>query len=240
MAGVNNIVFTDNIPLGCATFRGMPQAHIRVPRKRPDAYQHGDLRHALIQAGLKLLGEGGVRGLSLRAAAELAGVSHAAPYRHFRDKDALVAAIAEEGFRLLTARMRQEIAGCSSADVMVRLRASAVGYVAFAAEHPAYFRTIFGGISCDDDREPPASLQAAGQEAFAVLRDLVVEGIRRGRLRAADPEQLSLAAWSMAHGLSMLLIDGQLGPAAPPGHDGAGARALTETVIKFLETGLRA
>src|SRR5215510_3862713 len=118
---------------------------IRVARKRPDAYQHGDLRRALIQAGLKLLGEGGVRQLSLRAAAELAGVSHAAPYRHFEDKDALVAAIAEEGFRLLTARMREEIAACPSSDVLARLRASAVGYVSFAVEHPAYFRTIFGG-----------------------------------------------------------------------------------------------
>ena len=76
---------------------------IRVARKPAHAYQHGNLREALIQAGLKLLGEAGVQGLSLRAAAQLAGVSHAAPYRHFKDKDALVAAVAEQGFRLLTA-----------------------------------------------------------------------------------------------------------------------------------------
>src|SRR4051812_14423120 len=83
---------------------------VRVARKKADAYQHGNLREAMIHAGLKLLGEGGVQSLSLRAAAQLAGVSHAAPYRHFRDKDALVAAIAEEGFKLLTRRMREEIA----------------------------------------------------------------------------------------------------------------------------------
>src|SRR5215510_13444423 len=105
---------------------------IRVARKRPDAYQHGDLRRALVQAGLKLLSEKGVDGLSLRAAAELAGVSHAAPYRHFRDKAALVAAIAEEGFRLLTRRMREEIAACRSPDVLSRLRAAGRGYVFFA------------------------------------------------------------------------------------------------------------
>src|SRR5215510_9562369 len=127
---------------------------IRVARKRPDAYQHGDLRRALIQAGLKLLGEGGVRQLSLRAAAELAGVSHAAPYRHFRDKDALVAAIAEQGFRLLTRRMREEIDAAGSADLLVRLRASAWGYVSFAIENPGYFRTIFGGIPCDEGAPP--------------------------------------------------------------------------------------
>jgi AcrR family transcriptional regulator len=159
---------------------------IRVPRKRPDAYQHGDLRPALIQAGLKLLTEGGTRSLSLRAAAQLAGVSHAAPYRHFRDKDALVAAIAEEGFRLLTRR---------------------------------------------------PGLQEAGAEAYGVLRGLVAEGIQRGRLRHADPDQMSLAAWSMVHGLSMLLIEGQLDPAQPRG---AAARGLTETVVRFLEQGLRA
>src|SRR3954464_13883235 len=104
---------------------------IRVARKRADSYQHGDLRPALIQAGLKLLGEGGVRGLSLRAAAQLAGGSHAAAYPDFRDKDPGVAAIAEEGFRLLTRRMRDEIEACTSTDLLARLRASARGYVSF-------------------------------------------------------------------------------------------------------------
>src|ERR1043165_1094435 len=138
---------------------------IRVARKRSDAYQHGDLRRALIQAGLKLLGEHGVAGLSLRAAAQLAGVSHAAPYRHFRDKDALVAAIAEEGFRLLTKRMREEIEAAATSDLPARLRASAWGYVSFAIENPGYFRTIFGGIPCDDGAARSPELQAAGAEA---------------------------------------------------------------------------
>src|SRR3954466_7314955 len=119
---------------------------IRVTRKRSDAYQHGDLRRALVQAGLKMLEEGGVEGLSLRGAAQLAGVSHAAPYRHFRDKQALVAAIAEEGFKLLTRRMREEIAsargreepGGRAPGVLARLRAAGRGYVSFAVEHPAY------------------------------------------------------------------------------------------------------
>src|SRR5690348_12591495 len=124
---------------------------IRVPRKPRDAYQHGDLRHALIQAGLKLLAEGGAGELSLRAAAELAGVSHAAPYRHFKDKNALLAAIAEEGFRQLTARMRQELAACSGDDLAARLRASAVGYVRFAVENPASFRLVFGGKLDEQD-----------------------------------------------------------------------------------------
>jgi AcrR family transcriptional regulator len=210
---------------------------IRVPRKRPDAYQHGDLRPALIQAGLKLLTEGGTRSLSLRGAAQLAGVSHAAPYRHFRDKDALVAAIAEEGFRLLSRRMREEIDAAGSSDLLARLRASAWGYVSFAVENPGYFRTIFGGIPCDDRAARSPGLQEAGDEAYGVLRGLVAEGIQRGRLRHGDPDQMSLAAWSLVHGLSMLLIEGQLDPALARG---AAARGLTDAVVRFLEHGLRA
>jgi len=180
---------------------------IRVPRKRADAYQHGDLRHALIQAGLKLLAEGGTTNLSLRAAAQLAGVSHAAPYRHFRDKDALVAAIAEEGFRRLTRRMRDEIAASGAKDVIGRLRASGLGYVAFAVENPAYFRTIFSSGLC---AAKPPSLVEAGREAYHVLRDLIATGVEEGSLRRADPDEISLAMWSMVHGLSMLIIDEQV------------------------------
>ena len=132
---------------------------IRVARKRPDSYQHGDLRAALIQGGLKLLSDGGVPALTLRAAAQLAGVSHAAPYRHFRDKDALIAAIAEEGFRMLTAQMRREM-DAAGAEPFARLRASAWGYVSFARAHPGYFRTMFGGRRGRGLRVAPAPASA--------------------------------------------------------------------------------
>jgi len=208
---------------------------IRVTRKRADAYQHGDLRRALVQAGLKMLEENGVDGLSLRGAAELAGVSHAAPYRHFRDKDELVAAVAEAGFRLLTSHMRDEVAG-RGGDALSRLRAAAEGYVSFAVAHPATFRTIFGGAVCGDGEQRPVALQQAGEEAYGVLRDLIAEGIERGRLRAEDPDHLALAAWSMVHGLGMLMIEGQIAGAPGPA---AARRALTDTVVRLLETGIR-
>jgi AcrR family transcriptional regulator len=209
---------------------------IRVARKRPDSYQHGDLRAALVQAGLKLLTEGGVPALSLRAAAQLAGVSHAAPYRHFRDKAALLGAIAEEGFRLLTARMRQEMDACGP-DPMVRFRATAWGYVSFARAHPGYFRTMFGRTVREDCGPEDSSLTAAGQEAYGVLRDQMADGVRRGWLRAGDVDELSLAAWSVVHGLGMLMIEGQLAEAAP---NEAAARAVTDRMIRLLETGLGA
>jgi AcrR family transcriptional regulator len=211
---------------------------IRVTRKRPDAYQHGDLRRALVQAGLKLLGERGVAGLSLRAAAELAGVSHAAPYRHFRDKGALVAAIAEEGFTLLTRSMREEIDAEGSRDLLAKLRAAGRGYVSFALRHPAYFRTIFGEKIWPDasDADPGgASLRAAGEEAFGVLRGLVESGIREGRLRPGDVERVSLASWSLVHGLSLLIIDGRLAGLVDTD---AAVRGLTDGVIAMLERGI--
>jgi AcrR family transcriptional regulator len=211
---------------------------IRVARKRADTYQHGDLRPALIQAGLKLLGEEGVQGLSLRAAAQLAGVSHAAPYRHFRDKSALVAAIAEEGFHLLTERMREELDGCGSSDTWVRLRAAAVGYVSFAIEHPAHFKTIFGSAHAGalSDTAAPESLRAAGKEAYGVLRELIAEGVRRSKMRSGDLEQLCLAAWALVHGLGMLIVDVNVAGL----RDKPSAVAETaETLMRFLEGGLR-
>jgi AcrR family transcriptional regulator len=181
---------------------------IRVPRKPADAYQHGNLREALVQAGLKLLSEGGVEQLSLRAAAQLAGVSHAAPYRHFRDKDALVATLAERGFRLLSAAMRAELARCRSSDIRERLAALGAGYLAFALEHPAYLALIFGGVL--SKRAVPPELRAAGDEAYAVLRDTIADGINRRELRAGDPDEVALAAWSLVHGLATLALNGAL------------------------------
>jgi AcrR family transcriptional regulator len=207
---------------------------IRVQRKRADAYQHGDLRHALIQAGLKLLSDGGLPALTLRAAAQLAGVSHAAPYRHFKDKDALVAAIAEEGFRLLTRHMKDELEASGGDDALARLRAAAVGYVAFAVEHPGYFRVTFGGAFGAPGTYP--ALEQAGTEAYGVLRGIVSDGIAAGVLRAGDPDQLSLAAWSMVHGLGMLIIDGNA--PAPLVATRAQRRALTEAMSRLLEEGL--
>jgi AcrR family transcriptional regulator len=215
---------------------------IRVTRKRPNAYQHGDLRNALIQAGLKLLAEGGVADLSLRAAAELAGVSHAAPYRHFRDKAALVGAIAEEGYRLLTRLMRESIAATRSDDVLARLRAAGHGYARFAVEHPAHFRTVFGGFVCPDGDHSKLSptLREAGDEAYRVMREIIEEGVRVGRLRSADPDQLSLASWSMIHGLSMLAIEGQLLMLGVTPHDGASVTRAADVLSRLLESGLRA
>jgi AcrR family transcriptional regulator len=208
---------------------------IKVARKPANTYQHGNLREALVQAGLKVLSEGGVEGLSLRAAAQLAGVSHAAPYRHFKDKDALVAAIAEQGFRLLTASMRAELGlldPTQAADTHARLVAVGKGYVHFALAHPAYLRVIFGGVLAKDRTTP--DLKGAGNEAYETLRGLVANGVARGELVGGDADTLSLACWSMVHGLSHLLISDAI--VLPPG---MAAAAVTEILLQVLHQGVR-
>lgn len=208
---------------------------IKVARKPANTYQHGNLREALVQAGLKLLSEGGVEGLSLRAAALLAGVSHAAPYRHFKDKDALVAAIAERGFRLLTASMRAELDALpdrNGAGTRIQLRAIGKGYVRFALQHPAYLRVIFGGVLAQDRTTP--ELTAAGNEAYEMLRGCVAGGLARGDLQGGDADTVSLAAWSMVHGLSHLLINQAV--KLPPG---MAVEVVTDSLLGLLDAGLR-
>ncbi len=205
---------------------------IRVARKPAHAYQHGNLREALVQAGLKLLSEGGVESLTLRGAAQLAGVSHAAPYRHFEDKEALVAAIKEEGFKLLAASIEASEAPVRDRSVRDRLRAQGQGYVRFALAHPAYLRVIFGGPV--SGVRPTEGLRQAGERAYGLLRNLVTEGIARGEFRQADPQLMSLAAWSMVHGLSHLLISGAV---EPPGGTAA-VDQLTDGLLSLLGEGI--
>jgi AcrR family transcriptional regulator len=205
---------------------------IRVARKPTDAYQHGNLREALVQAGLKLLSERGVGGLSLRAAAQLAGVSHAAPYRHFRDKEALVAAIAEQGFVLLTETMRVELERCPHEDAPRRLEALGQGYVGFALAHPAYLRVIFGGVI--DKTKMPEGLVAAGARSYELLRGVVAQGLERGELRGGDADTVSLSCWSMVHGFSMLSID----QALPQLVDRNATLKVAAEMVRLLRLGL--
>jgi AcrR family transcriptional regulator len=205
---------------------------IRVTKKAPDAYQHGDLREALIDAGVKLLMEGGIDALSLRGAAQLAGVSHAAPYRHYRDKEALISAIAERGFRLLTAKMRAQLEQSGARKAGRKLVALGVGYVMFGLDHPAYLQLIFGGFRSRTDIPP--ELAAAGEEAYLLLRDTVAAGIESGELAKGDVDDVALACWSIVHGLSMLLIHG----AVPKPETRQLEVVLVERILAVLSRGM--
>ena len=164
-------------------------------------YHHGNLRNALLQAAEQLLVEQGVAGLSLRAVAKQAGVSHAAPYRHFRDKAALLRALAQSGFERLAAVM------LTATDAVAhnpesKLVEAGVAYVRLAVDQPAISQLMFGGSVEPQDDE---AYQQAARAAFGTLVEIIREGVSTSVFRHRDPEELALVAWTAMHGFAMLM-----------------------------------
>jgi len=179
----------------------------RPAGRRRGRYHHGNLPRALVAAAVRLVETEGVDALTLRGTARKAGVSQAAPYRHFADKQALLAAVSEEGFRALTEAMRQASAP-HQGDPLGRFRALGEAYVRFATAHPAHYRVMFGRATADRGAHP--SLAAAAEETFGLLVAAIRDCQQAGLVRPGDPEELALATWSTSHGLSSLAVDGQL------------------------------
>lgn len=179
------------------------------PRRKPRAsYHHGDLRQALVDAALRALAVQRVEDLSLRALGRELGVSPRAPYRHFATKEALLAAVAVEGFRLFGDLAAKRVAAAGD-DALMRLRAVAESYVLFAVEHPAAFRVMYAPYATVEEAAP--ELVRARSEGHAASMAIIEEGQAKGLLRKGDPMQLALLLWTTTHGLAVLLIEGQLG-----------------------------
>ncbi|MCA9535010.1 MAG: TetR/AcrR family transcriptional regulator [Myxococcales bacterium] len=173
-----------------------------------ERYHHGDLRDALLAAATDMLAETGPRGLSLREAARRAGVSTGAPYRHFKDKDALLTALATRGFLALDAALRAVDTAAADATPLERLRRLGVAYVEFAIAQPALFRLMFGefGPATDASEELAQAVRASGAHLPAA-----VEAVRReGLLGDFETEDVTLLAWSVVHGVASLYLDGHL------------------------------
>jgi AcrR family transcriptional regulator len=170
-------------------------------------YHHGDLRAALIRAGLAILAEEGVQGLTLRAVARRAGVSHNAPYRHFADKEALLVAIAEEGFIELAARV-EEARTHAPASPRAQLEDSGWAYAQFALAHPDHLRVMFDVPITDPQAYP--GLLAAAARAFRVLVEIIEAGQQAEEFIAGEPRQIAFGAWGMVHGLALLLANRQV------------------------------
>lgn len=194
------------------------------PRTKP-AYHHGDLPRALVNAAQRLIESGGYARLTLRATAQAADVSVAAPYRHFADREALLAAVLAAGFRELA--RRTDAARRTAADAMSGLIGVGLAYVAFAADHPAIYRLMFGP---ECDKTAHADLMAAGHEALSVLVDAVADCKRAGLIGNADVQQVALAGWSLSHGLASLHADGILAQSMPTDVQ-ATARALMQMLV---------
>lgn len=185
----------------------------REPARRrtgtaPPSYHHGDLPNALVTAALELVQSEGIEALTLRAVARRAGVSEAAPYRHFADKDALLAAVAEQGFVSLKREMDAAAAHAVEADPLSRLRRLGAAYVRFAVEHAAHFRVMSGPVVARRKHYP--TLDAASTEAFGSLLRALVDAQAAGVVAPGDIDDLALAAWAFVHGLAALAIEGHL------------------------------
>ena len=166
-------------------------------------YHHGDLRTALLNAALELLEERGESALSLRAVARRAGVSPAAPYRHYVDREALVSAVAAVGYSELAGRLAAAHPAPSTRE---QLATVAVAYVQFALERPALFRIMFSE-PCDRDNDE----RAAATEAVSQYLNAIVERALPG----GDAEALATAVWALVHGLAFLHLDGKLDASTP-------------------------
>src|SRR5580692_8213905 len=166
-------------------------------------YHHGDLRAACVRAAMELLEDGGEAALSLRAVARRAGVSPAAPYRHYADREALVSAVASVGYRELSERLA---AAHPSPSTPQQLASVAIAYVQFALERPALFRIMFGE-PCDRDNDE--------RVAAATAVSLYVREIIQRSFPQADADALATAIWALVHGLAFLHLDGKLDARSP-------------------------
>lgn len=192
-------------PVSPSTSSGGPRPDKAVPSGKaapePEAkpYHHGNLRESLLEAADVVLARQGAAGITLRDVAKQAGVSHAAPYHHFASLDDMLAAVAERGFMRLAAAMSEAPATNDPREQLLQISEA---YVNCARANPAQFRLMFGPLLARK-REYPA-LQVAAEHAFGCLLTAAT---------AHDPEngpELALVGWSLAHGLSNLLIDGAL------------------------------
>jgi AcrR family transcriptional regulator len=180
------------------------------------AYHHGDLRKACLFAALELLEDGDETTLSLREVARRAGVSANAPYRHYADKDALLAALAVHGYELL----REDLIAAAAKDTDGQVVEISLAYVHFALDHPAVFRLMFGH-PCNRTRQ---DVKDAANATSAVLAEQI-----RGTAPKAEAEAFLLGVWAIVHGLATLILDGKVVSADKP-------RAMEAVVTDVVRT----
>lgn len=199
----------------------------RVPEQR---YHHGDLRRTLLEAARSSIEVDGVEALSLRQLARDAGVSHAAPGRHFRDKQALLDALAEDGFHRLATALGEVTAGAVTTPDEARRRFDelATGYVAFALDQPTLLTLMFGLKHAPDAR---AELLEAGHASMELTLRVVDAAQRIGAIGPGDPQRIALTAFATFHGVATLASGGLL--------DGVPASELVETASEIFWRGLQ-
>jgi AcrR family transcriptional regulator len=182
-----------------------PPRRRKPAAKRPSRYHHGNLPHAMLQEAVRLIQREGVEALTLRGVGARLGVSRTALYRHFTSKQALLTAVAAEGFRTLRSALAE--AWESGGRGNEGFRAMGLAYVRFAVTHPSHYRVMFGGTLQHADH---SVVRDADTDAFQVLLDAIVELQGQGLVRGGDPRHLAMYIWAVVHGVSMLALDGML------------------------------
>jgi AcrR family transcriptional regulator len=197
----------------------------RTQRKPAGRYHHGDLRRALVDEAVRTIQARGVEYLTLRSVGERLGVSRTALYRHFSDKQALVAAVAREGFYML--RVAVADAWEQKGRGRAGFEAMAGAYVQFAVTHSSHYRVMFGGFIASTGKD--VDLMGEANAAFQVLVGALTDQQASGIIRRDDPALMARFVWALMHGIAMLMIDGQLsGP----------VEALNQYAVERLRTAI--
>ena len=183
-----------------------------MPAKK---YHHGDLKNALIKAGVEILSKEGIEGLSLRKVAQRAGVSHSAPYSHFPDKQSLIAAISTEGFNQLYAELDAAVLAYPKSPKK-QLQQGALAYLQFALNNTDTFKIMFSGV-LEKEKEYPAFVEIS-HKTFQRVVDVVRACQEVGIMRASSPEMMAVAAWGQVHGIVSLALEGQISHTVLDGH----------------------
>jgi AcrR family transcriptional regulator len=195
-------------------------------------YHHGDLKAALVDAAWELVRTQGPLDVTLAAASRMAGVSTAAPYRHFTDKEALLDAVRARGFAELTRRMRAAAETVGAPGTIEDIVAIGHAYVGFARDEPAVFRLMFGSRHLP---RPDALSRQVGEQCFGTLLERVdLWRAASGVAGPATPE-IALPLWSLVHGVATLEIDGDFAAVAPS----AEPRTIVEHTTRLFLLGLR-
>ena len=194
-----------------------------MPSKK---YHHGDLKNALIQAGVEILSKEGMEGLSLRKVAQRAGVSHSAPYSHFPDKQSLIAAISTEGFNQLYAELDAAILAYPKSPKK-QLQEGIRAYVQFALNNTDTFKIMFSG-ALEKEKEYPSFVDISSK-TFRRVVDVVLICQEVGILNSKSPEMMAVAVWGQVHGIISLALEGQIS------HTILDGRKLEDIVLFAIE-----
>jgi AcrR family transcriptional regulator len=175
-----------------------------MPSKK---YHHGDLKNALIRAGVEILAKEGVAGLSLRKVAQYTGVSHSAPYAHFPDKQSLIAAISTEGFNQLYTELEAAVSSHLK-NPKKQLIEGIKAYVRFAVENTDTFKIMFSGIL--EKEKDYLSFVEISSKTFKLVVDVVEASQNTGILPTAPADLMAVSIWGQVHGIISLALEGQV------------------------------